>query len=270
MIYALLANGFEEVEAFAPIDILRRAGLTVKTVGIGGSEICGSHGICVKADILPEEATEKIDLLFLPGGMPGSSNLDASTDVDKLIARATADGAHIAAICAAPLVLGHRGLLAGKRAVCYPGFEGELQGAKIAEGRRVVTDGNITTAVGMGAACELGLTLVAILVSREAAEKIANSAFIDATCLITSAPTEEMPFDRLMLNALAVALEMGKLSTSLLQRKLYIGYGKAATILDALCEKGYVGEPNGAKPREVLITRQEFERLIAEFEEENE
>ena len=179
MIYALLANGFEEVEAFAPIDILRRAGLTVKTVGIGGSEICGSHGICVKADILPEEATEKIDLLFLPGGMPGSSNLDASPDVDALINRAVADGAHIAAICAAPLVLGHRGLLQGKRAVCYPGFEDELIGAfSPAQGARVVTDGNITTAVGMGAACELGLALVEILADRAAADKIARGAFI--------------------------------------------------------------------------------------------
>ena len=91
MIYALLANGFEEVEAFAPIDILRRAGLTVKTVGIGGSEICGSHGITVKADILPEEATEQIELLFLPGGMPGSRNLDESPDVDALLHRAVED-----------------------------------------------------------------------------------------------------------------------------------------------------------------------------------
>ena len=178
MIYALLANGFEEVEAFAPIDILRRAGLTVKTVGIGGKEICGAHGIAVRADILPEEAKEPIDLLFLPGGMPGSRNLDESPDADAFLRRAAEEGAHIAAICAAPLVLGHRDLLVGRRAVCYPGFEGELKGATVVEGSRVVTDGNITTAVGMGAACELGLALVALLVGREAAEKIENGAFI--------------------------------------------------------------------------------------------
>ena len=178
MIYVLLANGFEEVEALAPIDILRRAGLALKTVGIGGRNILGAHGIPVTADILPEEATEPIDLLFLPGGMPGASNLDASPEVDALLSRAVAEGARIAAICAAPLVLGHRGLLRGKHAVCYPGFEAELEGAEIVEGARVLPDGNIITAVGMGAACELGLALVAILAGGEAAERIASAAFI--------------------------------------------------------------------------------------------
>ena len=172
MIYALLANGFEEVEAFTPIDILRRAGLTVKTVGIGGTEITGSHGITVKADILPEEAGEPIDLLFLPGGMPGSVNLDESPDVDTLLLRAASEGAHIAAICAAPLVLGHRGLLAGKRAVCYPGFESELQGAVIAEGGRVITDGNITTARGMGVALEFAEELVSLICGDEVKERL--------------------------------------------------------------------------------------------------
>ena len=179
MIYVLLANGFEEVEALAPTDILRRAGLDVKTVGIGGSQICGSHGVRVTADILPNEATEPIDLLFLPGGMPGAKNLDESPEVDTLISRAVREGARIAAICAAPLVLGHRGLLKGLSAVCYPGFEAELEGATVLAGERVVTDGKITTAVGMGAACELGLTLVRLLLSDEAANKIAASAFID-------------------------------------------------------------------------------------------
>lgn len=178
MIYLLLAAGFEESEALVPLDLLRRAGLAVKTVAVTADPVTGSHGITVLTDINAEAATEPIDLLILPGGMPGTKNLDASPHVDRLLEKTLADGGHIAAICAAPMVLGKRGLLRGKRAVCYPGFEEHLTGAEIAKGFRVVTDGNITTAIGMGAAAEFGLELVSRLVSPEAAAELAASAMI--------------------------------------------------------------------------------------------
>lgn len=178
MIYVLLADGFEEVEAFAPVDILRRAGRTVKTVGISGSTVCSSHGIAVQADILPEEATESIELLILPGGMPGATNLDRSPAVDRLLEKAVEDGAHIGAICAAPFILGKRGLLKGRAATCYPGFDDQLLGANKQLHERVVTDGAFTTAVGMGAACDFGLALLAALGEGEQADQIAKAAFL--------------------------------------------------------------------------------------------
>ncbi|MBQ8174552.1 MAG: DJ-1/PfpI family protein [Clostridia bacterium] len=177
MIYLLLAAGFEECEALVPADLLRRAGLVVKTVAITAGPVTGSHGITVQADIPASEANEPIDLLILPGGMPGTKNLDDSPHVDKLIERTMAESGHIAAICAAPMILGKRGLLRGKEAVCYPGFERYLEGAQLSD-RRVVTDGNISTAVGMGAAGEFGLELVSILTSREEANELAKAAML--------------------------------------------------------------------------------------------
>ncbi len=172
MIYMLLANGFEEVEALAPLDLLRRAGLDVKTVSIEETEtVQGSHGITVLADVMPEEANEEIDLLILPGGMPGSERLDRSPLVDCMIEKALASNGRLAAICAAPLVLGKRGLLKGKRAICYPGFEKYLEGAEIADAP-VVTDGSITTAIGMGAAVAFGAELVRLLKGASVAEQI--------------------------------------------------------------------------------------------------
>ena len=175
MVYLFLANGFEEIEALMPLDLLRRAGLEVTTVGVGGEMICGSHGITVAADI-PEGmyADAAPDMVILPGGMPGSKNLDGSRVVDMALRAASRKGAYIAAICAAPMVLGHRGLLEGKRATCYPGFEGELAGATV-ENARVVRDGNIITAVGMGAALEFGLELVEVLCGKEKREALARA-----------------------------------------------------------------------------------------------
>lgn len=172
MVYLFLANGFEEVEALAPLDILRRAGVEVTTVGVGGDMIRGAHGITVQAD-MPDTlfADAAPDMIVLPGGMPGSKNLDESRIVDMALKAAARRGAYLAAICAAPMVLGHRGLLAGKRATCYPGFESELTGATVAT-EKVVTDGKIITAAGMGVAIEFGLALVAALKGREVAEGI--------------------------------------------------------------------------------------------------
>jgi 4-methyl-5(b-hydroxyethyl)-thiazole monophosphate biosynthesis len=117
-------------------------------------------------------------MLILPGGMPGSKNLDESRIVDTALRVGAKRGAYLAAICAAPMVLGHRGLLADKEAICYPGFEGELQGARISD-KRVVRDGNVITAAGMGVALEFGLELVATLKGRETAEKLRAAVLAD-------------------------------------------------------------------------------------------
>ena len=179
MVYLFLANGFEEIEALLPLDLLRRAGVEVTTVGVGSDTVMGSHGIPVIADI-PEGmfADSTPEMVILPGGMPGSKNLDESRTVDMALAAANRQGALIAAICAAPMVLGHRGLLAGKEAICYPGFEKELTGATISD-KRVVRDGNIITAAGMGVAMEFGLELVTALKGRETAEALRRAVLAD-------------------------------------------------------------------------------------------
>ena len=126
----LLANGFEEIEALTPLDMLRRAGVTTDTIGIGCETVTGSHGIKVIADTTDALASpDDYDAVILPGGMPGATNLDASAFTDKILASVNKKGGLIAAICAAPLVLGRRGMLVGKNATCYPGFENELAGA---------------------------------------------------------------------------------------------------------------------------------------------
>jgi 4-methyl-5(b-hydroxyethyl)-thiazole monophosphate biosynthesis len=172
MILVLLANGFEEIEALTPIDVLRRAGLEVLSCGLNGKRIKGSHGIFVEADLLPEEVKlDEVTMAIFPGGMPGATNIDSHPFTDKAIDAVTKNGGRLAAICAAPLVLGRRGLLDGKRATCYPGFEGELTGALVT-GEGVVTDGSITTAKGMGVALEFAKELVRVTVGKEKAEEI--------------------------------------------------------------------------------------------------
>lgn len=179
MIYLFLANGFEEVEALCPLDLLRRAGLKVTTVGIGGDVIVGAHGIAVQAD-MPDTMyrDSKPEMIILPGGMPGASNLDASKTVESALRAAVNSNAYLAAICAAPMILGKRGYLQGKRAICFPGFENQLQGAILAT-ERVVTDGRVITAAGMGVALEFGLALVAAMTSRETAEKLRRTVLAD-------------------------------------------------------------------------------------------
>ena len=171
MIYMFLATGFEEIEALMPLDLMRRAGLPVKTVGIGSLDITGSHGITVKADMLDADFDDKApECVILPGGMPGTKNLDASAVVHKALDNALESNALICAICAAPMILGKRGILRGKNATCFPGFEEYLEGANI--GGRAVRDGQVITAVGMGAALEFGIEIVASLKGREDADKL--------------------------------------------------------------------------------------------------
>lgn len=175
MVYVFLAKGFEELEALAPVDVLRRAGVEVKTVGVTGRRVSGSHGISVNCDITISEATfEGLDGIILPGGMPGTTNLEADKTVQKFIDYAVENNKIIGAICAAPMILGHKGLLRGKNAACYTGFEKELTGAHVLD-RPAVRDGNIVTGWGAGGAMDFALAyLAAISENEELAKKIAR------------------------------------------------------------------------------------------------
>lgn len=180
MIYLLLADGFEEIEALTPLDMLRRVGMDVKTVSImNTTRVVGAHGIAVEADILADEAGEKIDMLILPGGMPGAKHLDESPVTEQMLSRVAVVGGRVAAICAAPMIFGKRGLLRGKDAICYPGFEQYLEGANVRTDKAVVTDGLYTTAVGMGAAVAFGAELVRLLTDAEKAEQLLCSIHAD-------------------------------------------------------------------------------------------
>lgn len=176
MTYLFLANGFEEIEALCPLDLLRRAGVQVTTVGVGGGEwITGAHGIEIRPDIPDTMYRDaKPEMVILPGGMPGAKNLDESATVKQALRAADRNGGYLAAICAAPMVLGHGGYLRGKMAVCFPGFESELTGATV-ENTRVARDGRVVTAIGMGAALEFGLELVACLCGEEKARELAGT-----------------------------------------------------------------------------------------------
>lgn len=170
------ANGTEEVEALTPLDYLRRAGAEVTLVGICGEYQTGSHGITVKTDATIDDIDEKtdFDMIVIPGGMPGTNNIESSEKVQSLITRAHNENKFIGAICAAPKILGARGLLKGKTATCYPGFEDQLDGAAVSE-NKAVKDGNIITGTGAGAANEFALMLISALYGTETAEKIGRS-----------------------------------------------------------------------------------------------
>ena len=173
MVYLFLADGFEEIEALCVLDFLRRAGVAVTTVGVSGKVANGSHKIPVVCDITEEEldTDSSFDMIILPGGMPGSTNLDNSLVVDKMVKRAVLEDKFVCAICAAPFILGKRGILDGKRAICYPGFEGQLTGATIVN-QGVVRDGKIITGRAMGSAHDFGLEIVEALCGAEMRQKL--------------------------------------------------------------------------------------------------
>ncbi|MBE6799984.1 MAG: DJ-1/PfpI family protein [Ruminococcaceae bacterium] len=173
MIYVFLANGFEEIEALAPVDFLLRAGVDVKTVGVSGKFCRGAHGINVEADILLDDVqlNEKLQGIILPGGMPGAENLNNSEKVQEVIGYCAENNKIIGAICAAPFIIGRKGLLKGKNATCFPGFEGELIGASLVEAG-VVTDGTIVTAKGAGVAWEFGAAICSGITGEEKALEI--------------------------------------------------------------------------------------------------
>ena len=173
MIYVFLAEGFEEVEALTPVDCLRRAGLTVQTVGVTGKTVTGSHGIPVIADIEKNavQLDDALEMIVLPGGMPGTLNLEKDETVQKAIAYAVQHELYVGAICAAPSILGHLGLLSGRKAVCFPGFEEALTGAEI-QNAPAVTDGRFITGKGAGAATEFALALVSALCGQDAGDAL--------------------------------------------------------------------------------------------------
>lgn len=179
MTYIFLADGFEEIEALTPLDLLRRAGVEVKTVGIGGKKIVGSHGIAVEADLEESEFSDSMpDMIILPGGMPGTKNLQASRTVMEAIRHAVQCNALIAAICAAPMILGQLGMLKGMKAVCYPGFEEYLPESEILNGP-AVRDGNVITGTGMGAALDFGLLLVSAMRGDKVADELRHAVIAD-------------------------------------------------------------------------------------------
>lgn len=177
MVYVFLANGFEEVEALAPVDALRRCELEVRTVGIGSQVIKGSHGISVLCDLDDNQISldDNINMIVLPGGMPGTLNLEKNENVIKAIDFCINNDKYIAAICAAPSILGHKGILKGKKAICFPGFEEQLLGCEVISDELVVQDGKIITAKGAGAAIEFGLKLVEVLISKKRADLLKGS-----------------------------------------------------------------------------------------------
>jgi 4-methyl-5(b-hydroxyethyl)-thiazole monophosphate biosynthesis len=184
MVYVFLADGFEETEALCPVDLMRRAGISVTTVSINKTaNVRGAHNIVVQADTTAKALmrgannTDELECVVLPGGMPGAANLDADETVNKYISIASVTGAYIAAICAAPFILGRLGILDGREAICYPGFENKLTGALLS-GKRVVCDGNIITAIAMGAATEFGLELIRVLRGLDASNKVKESILV--------------------------------------------------------------------------------------------
>ena len=160
-IFVFLADGFEEIEALTPVDILRRAGLSVKTVSVMGEQVvAGAHGVPVLADVMFDEVNaEDAEMILLPGGLPGATNLDAHQGLSQMILDFAKEEKPLAAICAAPLVFGNRGLLEGKKATCYPGFETYLKGAQYTAAL-VEKDGNFITGKGPGAAMEFAFAIV--------------------------------------------------------------------------------------------------------------
>lgn len=176
MICVFLASGFEEIEALTVVDCLRRAELEVYTVGIGGKLITGAHNITVFCDLDESEVKldETLEAVVLPGGMPGTLNLEKSQTVKAAIEYCAENDRYICAICAAPSILGHMGLLNGKEACCFPGFENELEGARLSD-KFVCTDGKIITAKGMGAAIDFSEEITGRLINKNKAKRIKDS-----------------------------------------------------------------------------------------------
>ncbi len=179
MFYLFLADGFEETEALATLDVMRRAGIDVKTAGVDGEYITGSHQVTVKADITAEQVSlDGIEGVVLPGGMPGTLNLEKSELVINCVKYCFENSKIVAAICAAPSILGHLGILKGKKATCFPGFDSELDCSEYTAAHTTV-DGCVITGKGAGCAVEFGHAIVSVAVSAEAADKVIG----DMQCL---------------------------------------------------------------------------------------
>jgi len=179
MVYMLLGTGFEETEAIAPLDILRRAGVKVLTVGIDGKTVCGSHKIPVVADITLEEMDlTEMDMIVIPGGMGGVASLRACPAALEALKFGWDNGKYVAAICAGPTVLADLGITDGRHATCYPGQEIHMGNAKMEKDAAVVADGRLITGTSAGCAIPFGLALAEALVGKEAAEKVKEQIVI--------------------------------------------------------------------------------------------
>ena len=176
MILAFFADGFEEVEAITPVDYLKRAGVAVETVAVGDITVTGAHGISIVCDKTTADIKDfnAVDGIILPGGMPGTINLEKDETVQSSIDFCVAENKLVAAICAAPSILGHKNLLDGKFATCFPGFENDL-GNVVLSDKFAVRDGNIITAKGAGAASEFAFEIIAYLCSAEKAFEVRST-----------------------------------------------------------------------------------------------
>lgn len=179
MVYVLLGTGFEEVEAIAPVDLMRRAGIEVQTVGITGKTVVGSHKIPVEADILPEDMDlEAMDMIVLPGGLGGVASARASQAALDALRWGWEHDRFVAAICAGPTVLADLGIPEGKKATCFPGCEGQMGNANMVPGIAAIRDGNLITGTSAGCAIPFALELIKALRDDETAEKIAKQIVI--------------------------------------------------------------------------------------------
>lgn len=179
MIYMLLGTGFEETEAVAPLDLMRRAGIKVATVGINGKVIAGSHGIPIEADITIDELDlTTLDGIVLPGGLGGVASIRASQKAMDAVRFAWENGKLTAAICAGPTVLADLGITDGKNATCFPSCEEQMGSANMVEGAAAVTDGKLVTGTSAGCAIPFGLQLIAAIKGQDAADAIAQQIVI--------------------------------------------------------------------------------------------
>lgn len=179
MVYMLLGTGFEETEAVAPLDLLRRAGISVLTAGIGGKTVRGSHGIPIEADItLGEMDPTDMEMIILPGGLRGVASVRACPEAMEALHFAWENGKFVAAICAGPTVLADLGITDGRRATCYPGCESDMGGAVMVPEVPCVRDGRLITGTSAGCAVPFGLMLIAALRGQEAADAIAAQIVI--------------------------------------------------------------------------------------------
>ena len=178
MVCILLGTGFEEAEALVPADMLRRAKIEVCLAGVDGMDITGAHDITVKADCAVADVNvDKLDLLFLPGGLGGVDTIKSSPAAMELIRQAHEKGVKLAAICAAPTILAELGYLNGKKAGCYPSMLDQLTGADTTHGQHVVVDGNIITGEAAGSAFPFGFKLIEVLKGAEKAKKVCDSVY---------------------------------------------------------------------------------------------
>lgn len=179
MVYVLLGTGFEEVEAITPIDLMRRAGIEVLTVGLNGPVVTGGHGIGVAADILPGEIDlTRLDMIVLPGGLGGVASIRACREALDAVRFAWENGKFVAAICAGPTVLADLGITDGKNCTCYPGCESSMGSANVQKNAAAVQDGTVITGTSAGCAIPFALALIAALKGQEAAKTVADQIVI--------------------------------------------------------------------------------------------